>query len=155
MIHKKVLIDSIGHESVSRAASSLMVQASIKLPMTSRPLARTFCHFIVGVPSGSEFTPCAAERIAVVRRCSLADLPAIALNNFPKSEKYWTRQRCEGAAGGEFVQQAVARSYLHEARIIGHRGASNICRPCSAVELRRIGASRTRQRNAEGHDLTV
>ena len=51
---------------------------------------------------------------------SRADLPAIALNNFLKSKKYWARQRCEGAAGGEFVQQAVARSYLHEARIIGH-----------------------------------
>src|SRR5258708_393843 len=62
------------------------------------------------------------------------DLPAIALNNLLKSEKYWTRQRCEGAAGGEFMQQAVARSYLHEARIIGHRGDSNMCRPCSAVE---------------------
>lgn len=41
---------------------------------------------------------------------------------------------CEGAAGSEFVQQAVARSYLQNARIIGRRGNSNVCRLCSAFE---------------------
>jgi hypothetical protein len=80
---------------------------------------------------------CSLDRVQMVPGAisySLADLAAIALNNFQKSEKYWARRRCEGAAGSEFVQQAVARSYLHEARIIGHRGDSNMCRPCSAVE---------------------
>jgi hypothetical protein len=38
-----------------------------------------------------------------------------------------SRFHCEGAAGREFVQQPVASSYLHEARIIGHRRDSNTC----------------------------
>jgi hypothetical protein len=53
------------------------------------------------------------KQLAELGDDSLADLAAIALNNFLKSEKYWARQRCEGAAGGG--QQAFARSYLHEA----------------------------------------
>jgi hypothetical protein len=39
-----------------------------------------------------------------LRRIPSLTWPAIALNNFLKSEKYWTCRRYEGAAGGEFMQ---------------------------------------------------
>jgi len=52
--YEKVPMEIFGQDSVFRAASSFIVHASIKLPTTNRPFARTSRHFIVGVPSGSE-----------------------------------------------------------------------------------------------------
>ncbi len=52
--YENVPMEIFGQDSVFRAASSFIVHASIKLPTTNRPFARTSRHFIVGVPSGSE-----------------------------------------------------------------------------------------------------
>ena len=68
--HTNTLIVNLGQADVLRAASSFIVKASTRLPITSRPLALTSCTFIVGVPNGSEMTPCAAESSAVASRCT-------------------------------------------------------------------------------------
>jgi hypothetical protein len=67
-----VPIDIFGQTSVFLAVASFMTQASIRLPVTSFPLARMSGHFMVGVPSGNEITPCAADKSAVARRCASA-----------------------------------------------------------------------------------
>ena len=82
--YEKVPMEIFGQESVLRAASSFIVQASIKLPITNRPFARTSRHFIVGVPSGNEITPCAADNSAVASRCDsvgAASAPLSARNS--------------------------------------------------------------------------
>src|SRR5258706_3153171 len=82
--YENVPMEIFGQEPVFRAASSFIVQASIRLPTTNRPLARTSRHFIVGVPSGNEITPCAADNSAVARRCDsvgATSAPASARNS--------------------------------------------------------------------------
>jgi hypothetical protein len=72
--YEKVPMETFGQDSVFRAASSLIVHASIRLPTTNRPLARTSRHFIVGVPSGNEITPCAADNSAVAGRLASIEI---------------------------------------------------------------------------------
>ncbi len=72
--YEKVPTETFGQGSVFRA-SSFIVQASIRLPTTNRPFARTSRHFIVGVPSGNEITPCAADNSAVASRCDTRPQP--------------------------------------------------------------------------------
>jgi len=77
-------METFGQDSVFRAASTFIVHASIRLPTTGRPLARTSRHFIIGVPSGHEITPCAADNSAVAGRCDSvggASAPASARNS--------------------------------------------------------------------------
>src|SRR6266849_7310024 len=73
--YEKVPMEIFGQDSVFRAASSFIVHASIRLPTTNRPFARTSRHFIVGVPSGNEITPCAADNSAVASRCDTRSQP--------------------------------------------------------------------------------
>src|SRR5258707_4183466 len=82
--YKNAPIEIFGQDSVFHAASSFIVQASIRLPTTNRPLARTSRHFIGGVPSGKEITPCAADNSAVASRCDsvgAASAPCSARNS--------------------------------------------------------------------------
>src|SRR6476661_8589584 len=49
---RKVRIEIFGKDSIFRAAPTFIVLASIRLPNTKRPFARTSRHSIIGVPSG-------------------------------------------------------------------------------------------------------
>lgn len=126
------MIEIFGQASVRRAASIFADQASMRLPSTNRPLPRISGHFIVGVPSGSEITPCPRKA---------GPLPVVALASAlsPHPARRDTRRSRSQKSQIPAAQCRSARNRRHQESVCPRQsqpsnrasGSDRGCRPSS------------------------